>query len=310
MARKISIIIPSYNSARLLPQAVESALRSSFPDFEIIIVDDGSTDRTDELVGKNWQREEIRYIRQNNKGLAGARNTGIRTAQGEYLVFLDADDIILPDKLAVQKKYMDEHPGTDVVYSGSQWFVEDDVDDTRPVEFPVYEGNVLEHLLFGNFIHVNSVMVRRQKALDAGLFDESLRELEDWDLWLRMALGGATFGFTPGILSKVRIRKGSMTSNQQRMNATMVKVLEKTAETVALTYPAGGAIQVKTFHALALYKLKAGQTRGYLPFLFGTARRQGRAFIAIAARQTVKYFLNPFLKHNKTTAEIEKIWKS
>ncbi len=305
---KISIIVPTYNSIKLLPQAVMSVLPSSCKDFEIIIIDDGSTDQTKYFVEKEWEREDIRYIYQNNKGLAGARNTGIKAAQGEFMVFLDADDIILPDKLAIQKKYLDEHPDMDVVYSNSQWFIEDDINDTRPVEFPIYEGSILEQLLFGNFIHVNSVMVRRQKVLDAGLFDESLRELEDWDLWLRMSLNGAKFGFTPGILSKVRIRKGSMTSDQGRMNRTMARVLEKTIETISHLYSPGETVQIKAYHALALYKLKAKQTKGYLPFLFRATRKQGWAFAPITVKQTFKYFLRPFLKQNKTTAEIEKIW--
>lgn len=302
----ISIIVPTYNTFKYLPFSIASALASEYDNYEIIVVDDGSTDNTQELVASYLNEKRIKYIYQDNKGLASARNTGIQNAKGEFLVFLDADDLLQPKKLDVQSHFLYQHPEIDIVYSNSQWFIEDNPNDTHPVTFPIYEGNVIDKLVYGNFIHVNSVMARKAKVLEVGCFDEKLKELEDWDLWLRMTLAGSKFGFTPGILSKVRIRKGSMTSDQQRMNKTMCRVLMKTIDSVGANH----SIQFKANHALSIYLLKAGETKGYLKSLMEMQFKFGFKFIPITVKQTIKYFLRSRLKQNQTTEAIEKIWET
>lgn len=304
----ITVIIPSFNSANLVSDAIRSVLSSNLHEVEIVIINDGSTDNTAEVITTYLSDKRIKYIEQSNRGLAGARNTGIENANGEYLVFLDADDLILPNKLLVQRKFLDENPAFDIVYSKSEWFIEDDFNNTREVRFPVYTGEVIQYLIYGNFIHVNSVMVRKDAVIKAGLFDENLRELEDWDLWLRMALNGSKFGFTPGVHSKVRIRKGSMTSNQVRMNGTMVKVLEKTINQIEKTNRSDKAsLVVSACHAMSIYKLQANQRKSYPSFLFKTLNKQGIGFFPIFIKQIIKYVF-PYLQKNKTTSEIEKIW--
>lgn len=304
----ISVIIPCYNSAHMVSQTLDSVLNSTHKDYEIILVNDGSNDNLSEVISSYLNDNRIKYIEQENKGLSGARNTGISAAEGEYLVFLDADDLIYPNKLKTQKEYLDNHPDTDVVYSHSQWFIEDDFSNTREVKFPVYTGNVLKQLICGNFIHVNSVMVRKVAVVNAGLFDEALRELEDWDLWLRLALGGSKFGFTPGVHSKVRIRKGSMTSNQKKMNETMIKVLEKTINQIHTINPKNKSTLLSAaYRAIAIYKLQANQRSGYLRFLCRTFYQQGIGFAPTLFKQAIKYSF-PFLQKNKTTSDIEKVW--
>lgn len=304
----ISIIIPTYNSAHMVCDTINSVLSSKEEDYEIIVVNDGSTDNTETVIASYLSDKRIKYIEQENKGLSGARNTGVLNAKGEYLVFLDADDIILPDKLTIQKNYLEENPDYDIAYSNSEWFIEDDFENTRKVNFPVYTEHIINHLIFGNFIHVNSVMVRKDAIIKAGLFDEKLRELEDWDLWLRMALNGSKFGFTPGVHSKVRIRKGSMTSNQVRMNGTMVKVLEKTINQIEKTNRSDKAsLVVSACHAMSIYKLQANQRKSYPSFLFKTLNKQGIGFFPVFIKQLIKYVF-PYLQKNKTTSEIEKIW--
>jgi glycosyltransferase involved in cell wall biosynthesis len=303
----ISIIIPTFNTANYLPSAIDSVLLNiAAVEYEVLVVDDGSTDNTREIIQSYIVKQSIRYISQENRGLAAARNTGIRAARGEYIVFLDSDDIILPEKLSIQSTYLDQHPEIDLVYSQSEWFIENDFSNTMSVNFPIYEGNVADKLFFGNFVHVNSVMVRKEKILALGLFDETLRELEDWDLWLRMVLSGSRFGFTPGVLSKVRLRRGSMTSNQQRMNSTMVRVLKKTINNLDKNHP----LQIRAHCALVIYQLKAGETKGYLKALYKLQLMFGWQFMPIVLKQSVKYMLRRIIKQNQTTSEIEKIWKT
>lgn len=303
---EVSIIIPSYNSANFLTDSINSVIASNFLKFEIIVIDDGSNDNTKDIIRPFLKDGRINYIFQNNKGLSGARNSGIKLAKGEYLVFLDADDLILPDKLKVQSEYLCAHPEIDIVYSNSQWFVEDDFTDTRQVEFPIHEGNVFNQLIYGNFMHVNSIMVRREKVIEVGLFDELLRELEDWDLWLRMVHNGSKIGFTPSILSKVRIRKGSMTSNQNKMDMTMVRVLQKTIQNLNSNHP----IQLKAHHALLIYKLKTGETNGYFKSIITFQIHFGFRFLPIALKQTIKFLFKRWTRQNKMTAEMEKIWNT
>lgn len=303
----ITVIIPSYNSAHMVSDTLHSVLASTTTDYEVIVVNDGSSDDTTEVISPFLHDKRIRYIEQENKGLSGARNTGIKYAKGKYLVFLDSDDLILPDKLQIQSTYLDQHPEIDSVFSDSQWFVEDDFNDTRPVTFPVYTGNVLPQLLFGNFMHVNSVMVRTEKVREIGCFDVNFKELEDWDLWLRLSINGSLFGYTKGILSKVRIRKGSMTSNQMKMNVAMVRVLEKNIPLLRQKNHPKKMIN-KAYHALFIYRLKAKQTKGYLWDLFKTFLLQGIVFLPIALKMKIKYFLSPFIKQNSTTKELEEIW--
>lgn len=289
-------------------ETIKSVLSCSEETFEIILINDGSTDNLQGVISPYLNDTRFFYIEQINKGLAGARNTGIANANGEYLVFLDSDDLILPNKLKIQKEFLHRHPFIDLVYSNSEWFIEDDFANTKEVSFPVYKGDVLHHLIFGNFIHVNSVMVRKDAVIKAGLFDENLRELEDWDLWLRMALNGSKFGFTPGVLSKVRIRKGSMTSNQKRMNTTMVRVLDKTINQVQNSDRSDkDSLLALAYKAKAIYMLQANQRKKYLKFLLNTLYKQGIGFLPVFLKQLIKYVF-PFLQSNKTTSDIEKIW--
>jgi len=223
----VSIVLPVYNGAKTIVDAVNSVLDSNFTDYEIIIVDDGSTDETREVLKQYLSHPKISYIFQQNRGLSSARNTGINNSKGNYLVFLDDDDVIGVEKLASQSTFLNLHPKIGVVYSESMWFKENDLSDTRQVVFPKYSGNILPELLNGNFIHVNSVMVRTEIIKDVGGFDDDLKELEDWDLWLRLSLHNNIFSFQKGVHSMVRIRKGSMTFDQKKMNQTSVKVLKK-----------------------------------------------------------------------------------
>jgi len=305
---KNSIIIPTFNTAHYLPDAIDSVLKSTMSEYEIIIIDDESTDNTKEIVIPYLEKySSIKYIYQKNKGLAGARNTGIENSSREYLVFLDSDDIILPDKLQIQSAYLDSHPEIDVCYSKSINFIENDIQNTFPAEFPVFEGDVLQNLWFGNFLHVNSVMVRREKVNAVGNFNPTYRELEDWDLWLRMALSGSRFAHIPETLSMVRVRKTSMTVNQAKMDNAMVKALVN-IYTLLQKSAIYNEQKKNYFYALGLFMIKAKSANFFMEMNKGLSST-GISFFSVYLKLILKKAVNPFLKNqNTTTKKLEEIW--
>jgi len=182
----VSAIIPTYNCARLLPQAIESAIHQSHKLQEIIVVDDGSTDNTEECIRPFLS--QIRYVKQENRGLAGARNRGIRESTAEFVAFLDADDVWLFEKTEKQLAAFRSSP--DVVLT----FTDAHVLSSSGKAMPTFmfgkgarEGYVFDGLLRSSFILPSTAMIRRNCFEDVGLFDEGLLCVEDLDLWLRIS---------------------------------------------------------------------------------------------------------------------------
>jgi len=188
---KVSVIIPAFNAMAFLPRTIASVFGQTFDDFEIIVVNDGSTDGI-EVWGQTITDPRFRLISQPNQGQSAARNLGIRASAGDYLAFLDADDVWEPSKLAKQVEVLDSNPGVGLVYT---WVAEIDTDD-RPLS-KVWtisaEGRVWEQLVKGNIIACGSVpMVRRRCADEVGPFLKFPFACEDWDYWLRIS---ASFDF-------------------------------------------------------------------------------------------------------------------
>src|SRR5882762_5194968 len=185
---KVSVIIPAYDTAKYIRETLDSVFTQTFENFEAIVINDGSPD-TDELEQSLAPfRERIVYLKQENRGPSGARNTGIRHARGEYLAFLDSDDCWLPDFLASQMKLFIETPSLDVVYSDAQRFGDPATAGKTCMQTSPSNGPAtLDSLIRMDCVVVAScTMARRQVVVDAGLFDESFRQCEDYDLWLRI----------------------------------------------------------------------------------------------------------------------------
>ncbi len=183
----ISVIIPTYNAAEYLPEAIESVLAQTFKDYELIVVDDGSTDGTESVVKKFGDR--IRYFRQENRGPGAAKNLGIRNSRGPLLATLDADDKWVPHKLQAQYEYMKAHPEAGMVNANVSTFDEKgivtyEVDGTLR---KTYQGWVFDRLIIQNFIASGTVMFRKECLDKVGLFPENYMISEDWHLWLRIA---------------------------------------------------------------------------------------------------------------------------
>ncbi|MFB5084288.1 glycosyltransferase [Symbiobacterium thermophilum] len=183
---KVTVVIPAYNAARYLAEAVESALNQTYSNLEVLVVDDGSTDRTPFLLERYGRA--IRTIRKRNGGTPSALNEGIRQARGEWIAWLSADDAFLPEKLAKQMAYAEAHPECALIYTN--WFVVDGRGKTvSHLASPTFRSRAdqVEKLLRGCVINGSTTLVRRDVYLRAGLFDESLPQAHDWDMWLRLA---------------------------------------------------------------------------------------------------------------------------
>lgn len=183
---QVSVIIPAYNKANLTVQTVKSVLNQTFKDIEIIVVDDGSVDDTSEKLSQFGDR--IIYVYQKNKGACGARNTGIRYAQGNYLAFLDCDDLYESDKLELSVNALKQNEAIGFVYSAA-FLIDNDNKTLRIYQTKQYKNieQIFDKLLLGNFICNSTVVVRKEVIDKAGLFDETIFMPADWDMWLRFS---------------------------------------------------------------------------------------------------------------------------
>ena len=207
---RVSVIVPSYNQARFVAATVDSALAQTYPEVEILVVDDGSTDDTRAVLAAYTDR--IRYIYQENRGLAAARNTGFLASRGDYLLFLDGDDLIHPEKIARHVSVLETEPECGLVYSAWQQIGEDGTRVLGEVR-PGAHGQVLTRLLLRRFFFFPSAAVVRRACFErVGLFDESLAWGEDADMWLRLARAGYAFGYLDQPLLQYRIHPNSMTA--------------------------------------------------------------------------------------------------
>ena len=196
---RVSIIIPTHNSRRWLGQAVDSALAQTYPHCEIIVIDDGSTDGTGEWVQRQYG-DQIRYVWHEHRGRGAARNRGIEIGRGEYVQFLDADDILAPRKVATHVKFLDAHPGVGAVYGHCRLFYDDDSQYTWdwPRQAHYVSGDILAQEIHRPFLLPIMVLVRKHWIERVGGFNMDCESSEDWDLWLRIALAGARFHYLPG----------------------------------------------------------------------------------------------------------------
>ena len=179
----VSVIIPAYNRARLLPRCLDSVRAQKFSPVEIIVVDDGSTDSTQQLLQRDYP--EITALRQDHKGVSAARNIGIGAAQGDWLAFLDSDDAWLPDKLGRQLQAVRASPGLSIVHSDEIW-IRNGVRVNPQRKHKKYGGSIFKYCLPRCVISPSAVMIHRRVFEQVGLFDETLPVCEDYDLWLRI----------------------------------------------------------------------------------------------------------------------------
>jgi len=182
----VSIITPTYNRANLLSRALESALGQTFKDFELLVIDDGSTDGTAELMARYTARDpRVRYLVQpENAGVSAARNRGFREGHGRFYALLDSDDEWCPEKLEQQVAAFDKMPPeVGLIYTAVET-----LGPERWIHHPKHRGDLSTKLLIENVIHgTSSVMLRREAVEQTGMFDEGIPAVEDWDYWIRLS---------------------------------------------------------------------------------------------------------------------------
>ncbi len=237
-APAFSIVVAAFNEEELVGSAIGSALAQSVEDLELIVVDDGSTDGTAEVVGEFAADPRLRLVRQENRGLSAARNAGIARSRAALVSFLDSDDLLLPDYLEKMGTALEAAPEAGFAYTDA-WLLDDDSGrfardsamswNGPPADPPADPTAFMRLLIESNFIFV-STTVRRRALEAAGTFDESLTACEDYDLWLRIlgaGLGAARVGGRPAIK---RERPGAMTTDFRNMFVNLKRVCDSVAE--------------------------------------------------------------------------------
>ena len=187
--QKITVIIPCYNREKFIAEAVESVINQTYRNIEIVVVDDGCTDNSREILERYSDRIRIlEHPGRANRGQSAALNVGIRATQSEYVAFLDSDDLFAPDKIEKQIRFLEDHPQFGLVYANGHA-----IDENGNIMYRIYSGNHQEHsdpnrvLLDCYFLLPNNALLRREVLGQSGLFDESLRSAQDHDLAIRIA---------------------------------------------------------------------------------------------------------------------------
>jgi glycosyltransferase involved in cell wall biosynthesis len=237
---RVSIVIPAYNVAPYIDETLASVFAQTFTDFEVIIVNDGSPDTEEFELAIMPYRERIRYLKQENRGAGAARNAGLIAARGELVAFLDADDLWLPNYLAEQLKFINEY-GCDLACADALIFgaaadagqtYMDSLMESAPPEGLV---TFIELVNADRSLITSGVVVRRGLVLEVGLFDEALRNAQDFDLWLRLARHGARLAYQRKVLLSYRSRPNSLSGDAINSHQRELRVFDKIEQSYEFT---------------------------------------------------------------------------
>jgi GT2 family glycosyltransferase len=233
----VSVVVPTHDYALYLPAALDSIRLQTFTDWDCVVVDDGSTDDTQDILSQLAAADQrIRFFLQPQRGLSAARNQGLRLARGRYVQFLDADDLLHEAKLESHVEALELRGDVDIVYGPTRYFDDGEPavlrsslrgpDGPEPAPMSGAGAEVLQRLLVGNQMTVAAPLVRRSLFESVGMFDERLDRLEDWQLWLRCAIAGKRFLFVPSAtpVALIRIHAASLSSRVAPMLVTEISL--------------------------------------------------------------------------------------
>lgn len=216
----VSIIIPTYNSQHSICRAIDSCLNQTYKDIEIIVIDDGSTDNTKEILLKYSGEPRLKYIYQENQERSSARNRGLNITQGELIQFLDSDDMIYEDKLEKEVNFLQNNQTYFMVYCASEY--RDSDNKVINIAEPKYQGNIQKRLLSGNFITINSPLIRKNNIR----FSQELNMLEDWEYWI-LSIRDRPVGYLDEILCAIYITNQNKNQYILNMLNGCIKVYNK-----------------------------------------------------------------------------------
>ncbi len=282
-APKVSVIIPLYQTEHFIAQTIRSVLDQTLRDYELIVVDDGSSDRGPQIAA-SFQDPRIKVVSQENRGLAGARNTGIREARGDYLAFLDADDLWQPEKLMAHLALLESRPDVGVTFSQSE-LIDDDGQSLGLYQRPRNSPFDAQHIFCRNPVGNGSAPVIRRAALEAVAFedealgrtcwfDESFRQSEDIECWTRIAVTGQWgFALVDAPLTRYRVSTGGLSANLDRQLATWRRFRAKVrAYAPELDANAGNSAEAYQLRYLARRAVRSADCKAALTLIWQALR--------------------------------------
>jgi glycosyltransferase involved in cell wall biosynthesis len=259
----VSVIIPAYRASRDIADALGSVFAQTFTDFEVVVVDDGSPDAAELEAAVAPFRSRIQFIVQPNRGAGAARNTGIRASHGRLLAFLDADDRWTPDFLARQVALLESDRRCAVVYCDALLSGETPLAGRRFMETSPSTGEVSLVSLIQQRCNIalSTVVARRRPLVAAGLFDETLRRGQDFELWLRLAWRGESFAYQREMLAEHRKRADGLSGDAVQCVERAINVLDRFGRERALDAPARTALRIRTMALIDRLEIEQGKQR-------------------------------------------------
>ena len=258
----VSVITPAYNAAKYIGEALDSVLNQTFRSHELIVINDGSPD-TDELE-RELQKypATIRYIKQENRGAAAARNAGLRSARGEYAAFLDADDRWFPDFLEKQLAFL-RSSNADLVFSDARLIGDSPLAGRTFMELDPPKSAVTPESLLAVEVAVltSAVLARKQPIFEVGLFDETIKRGHDFELWFRLAKSGTRFAYQPRVLAEHRIVESGLSGDALSQLCRTLSVLEVVKAKGTLTPSEDAALKLSMKRTLGVLALENGKEK-------------------------------------------------
>ena len=221
----ISVITPTYNRARFLPAAVASVLSQTFGDFELIIVDDGSEDNTPDVLKPFLADRRVRYVYQENQGQSHARNLALKQATGDFIAFLDSDDVWARDKLEKQLAVFRANSEVDIVH-GDEATINEQGSVVSLQNMRRYSGRITRYLLADNSVSITTALGRRRCFDEMGGFDTSVGVADDYELWLRFS-ARYCYQYEPGIVASYRVMADQISSDKRRRYAANERIIQQ-----------------------------------------------------------------------------------
>ena len=220
----VSIITPTYNRAEFIGRAIESVLQQSVIQWELLVVDDGSTDNTNDVLAAYENDPRIHCVYQPNRGQSVARNNALKRIQGDFVGFLDSDDLWCAQKLELQLAVFETHPDVDIVH-GDESMIDSKGMEISRQNMRRYSGHIARELLADNSVSITTALVRRKCFDEMGGFDTSVGVADDYDLWLRFS-ARYRFHYEPGIVASYRVMEDQISSDKRRRFAANEMIIK------------------------------------------------------------------------------------